>query len=206
MADHTDISSERRECNRTVRLASSRPKLADIPALFAQITADPRTYSHSIAIPRSSSERRAYIPIAFLDNSVVATDLLQIIPDATIYHFGILTSQMHMAWIRAVAGHLKSDYRYSKDIVYNNFIRPEVTDAQKAEIETLAQAVLDARAEFPDSSLADLYDPFTTPPSLVKAHRTLDRAVDRLYNKSGFPDDPARVAHLFKLYKENVSA
>lgn len=196
---------KRIEMNRATRAASSRPKLAEIPALFAQITADPTKYNHAIAIPRISSERRSYIPIAFLDNTIVATDLLQIIPDATLYHFGILTSQMHMAWMRAVAGRLKSDYRYSKDIVYNNFIWPEVTSDQRAEIERLAQAVLDARAQFPTASLADLYDPLTMPPALSKAHKALDRAVDKLYQKQPFPSDPARVAHLFELYTSTMS-
>lgn len=195
---------ERIEKNRTTRAASSRPKLAETPTLFAQITADPTKYSSAIAIPRISSERRDYIPIAFLDNSIVATDLLQIIPEGSLYHFGILTSQMHMAWMRAVAGRLKSDYRYSKDIVYNNFIWPEATDAQKTEIERLAQNVLDARAEFPDNSLADLYDPLTMPPILAKAHKTLDRAVDRLYRKEPFPTDTERVALLFDLYKQKT--
>ena len=107
--------------------------------------------------------------------------------------------------MRAVAGRLKSDYRYSKDIVYNNFIWPEqVSNAQKAEIEKLAQAVLDARAQYPDATLADLYDPLTMPPSLTKAHKTLDRAVDKLYQKQPFSGDPERVAHLFQLYQQKT--
>jgi hypothetical protein len=122
---------------RQVRLNSSRPNLAEIPSLFAQITCDPNEYKTAIAIPRISSERRDYIPMAFLDNTVVVTDLLQMIPNANLYHFGVLTSNMHMAWMRTVAGRLKSDYRYSKDIVYNNFVWPEVNEADELNIEKL---------------------------------------------------------------------
>ncbi|MCB9820053.1 class I SAM-dependent DNA methyltransferase [Candidatus Nomurabacteria bacterium] len=184
------------------RLASNTPSTnahAIRPAEFRD-TANPEKF---VVVPRVSSERREYVPMAIYQNSEIAGDTCQIISNATLYHFGILTSQMHMAWMRAVAGRLESRYRYSKDIVYNNFIWPEVTDQQKAEVERLAQDILDARAKFPDSSLADLYDPLTMPPTLAKAHKTLDRYVDRLYQKSGFQNDPARVAHLFELYKEN---
>ncbi len=192
---------ERIERNRAIRAASSRPQLADTPSLFAQITADPDTYSNAIVVPAHSSERRDYLPIGFFANDIVVHNSCLAIPGATLHHFGILTSQMHMAWMRSVAGRLKSDYRYSKDIVYNNFIWPEVTSDQRAEIERLAQAVLDARAQFPTASLADLYDPLTMPPALSKAHKQLDRAVDKLYSPSAFPSDPARVAHLFELYQ-----
>lgn len=161
--------------------------------------------SSFIAIPRTSSVNRNYIPMGFFDDSHIAIDSCQTIPGATLYHFAILTSRMHMAWMRAVAGRLKSDYRYSKDIVYNNFIWPETTESQKAEIETLAQAILDARAQFPDSSLADLYDPLTMPPSLAKAHTTLDRAVDKLYSKTPFISDTERVALLFEKYQEALA-
>jgi hypothetical protein len=122
--------------------------------------------------------------MGFVSPDVLASNLVKIIPTTTLYHFGILTSNVHMAWVRAVCGRLKSDYRYSKDIVYNNFPWPDATDEQKAAIEALAQGVLDARAQFPDSSLADLYDPLTMPPELLKAHRALDTAVMKLY---GFP-------------------
>ena len=162
-------------------------------------TASPRSF---IVVPRVSSERRTYVPMALYNNGEIAGDTCQVIADATTYHFGILTSQMHMAWMRAVAGRLESRYRYSKDIVYNNFIWPDATDAQKADIEKLAQAVLDARAQFPTASLADLYDPLTMPPNLLKAHKALDRYVDILYQKTGFQTDPERVAHLFELYRK----
>jgi len=196
---------ERVERNREVRAASSRPQLANIPALFAQITADPNTYEHVIAVPSVSSERRDYIPIALFGKDTVITNLCLVIPDATLHHFGILTSRMHMAWMRAVAGRLKSDYRYSKDIVYNNFIWPEISGGEQAQIEKFAQAVLDARSEFPNSSLADLYDPNSMPPSLAKAHNTLDRAVDKLYRQEPFATDTERVAMLFEKYQATIT-
>ena len=122
------------------------------------------------------------------------------IPEASLYHFGVLESNVHMAWMRAVCGRLKSDYRYSKDVVYNNFPWPEVSEEQRERIAQTAQGILDARALYPDSSLADLYDPVTMPPELLKAHRDNDRAVMAAY---GFPTsitEPECVAHLFTLY------
>jgi hypothetical protein len=125
------------------------------------------------------------------------------IPDATLYHFGILTSSTHMAWMRTVAGRLKSDYRYSKDIVYNNFPWPNPTPAQKEKIEQTAQAILDAREQYPDASLADLYDELTMPPALRKAHQANDKAVWEAYGKAWpLDDEPACVAHLMQLYQE----
>ena len=124
-------------------------------------------------------------------------------PDAELYHFGVLTSEMHMAWVRYVCGRLKSDYRYSAGIVYNNFPWPAtVGDKQRAAVESAAQDVLDARAKFPTSTLADLYDPLAMPGKLVKAHNTLDNAVDRCYRKETFPSDNARVEFLFARYEE----
>ncbi|HRN38092.1 MAG TPA: class I SAM-dependent DNA methyltransferase, partial [Flavobacteriales bacterium] len=126
-------------------------------------------------------------------------------PNATLYHFGMLTSTMHNAWMRAVCGRLESRYRYSKDIVYNNFPWPEQpTTAQKAAVEKAAQGVLDARAEFATASLADLYDPLTMPPALVKAHQALDKAVDRCYTAKPFANEAKRVEYLFGLYGEYV--
>jgi len=158
-------------------------KLAETPFLFREQISPVHEY---LVIPRTSSENRRYIPIGFANAGTVPTEDAQIILNATLYHFGILTSNVHMAWTRAVCGRLKSDYRYSKDIVYNNFPWPDATDAQKAEIEKLAQAVLDARAQYPDSNLADMYGEtsilFHT--DLLNAHRKLDRAVMDLY---GFP-------------------
>lgn len=160
--------------------------------------------SKYIAIPQVSSERRNYIPIAFLNNRVLCGDKLRLIDNAQFYHFGILNSRIHMAWMRTVAGRLKSDYQYSKNIVYNNFIWPEVSSDQYCEIEKLAQAILDARAQFPEASLADLYDPLTMPPALARAHKTLDRAVDRLYSSKPFATDADRVSLLFERYKEAI--
>jgi hypothetical protein len=189
---------------RATRLASTDEgarKLAIRPTEFRDIK-NPYNY---VLIPSVSSERREYIPIGMMYEDTIPTNLVHTIPGANMFHFGVLTSRMHMAWMRAVAGRLESRYRYSKDIVYNNFIWPEVTDEQKFDIEKLAQSVLDARAEFPDSSLADLYDPLTMPPVLAKAHKALDRAVDRLYSPKGFTTDAKRVAMLFESYNRTIS-
>lgn len=194
---------ERAERVRKMREISTDPatrRLAATPTVFRE-TRNPKTF---IAIPSVSSERRSYVPMGFYDENTISTNLNLVIENATLYHFGILTSQMHMAWMRAVAGRLKSDYRYSKDIVYNNFIWPETAEGQQAEIEKLAQGILDARAQFPSASLADLYDPLTMPPVLSKAHKALDRAVDKLYSSKPFPSDADRVAMLFEKYQEFV--
>ena len=189
---------------RDFRLASKAAgtrKFAETPSLFCQI-AQPQTGCY-IAVPKTSSERRRYIPLGFLDASVIASDLLFLIPDAALFHFGVLESNVHMAWMRTVCGRLKSDYRYSKDIVYNNFPWPTPTDAQKAKIEQTAQAILDARALHSDCSLADLYDEATMPPELRKAHQQNDRAVMEAY---GMPvkgtTEAACVAELMKRYQE----
>ena len=177
-----------------------RQKLADTPHLFRE-TLNPETY---IAVPKVSSERRRYVPMGFLTKEIIPSDLLFIIPEASLYHFGILTSNVHMAWMRVVCGRLKSDYRYSANIVYNNFPWPEVSEAQKAKIEQTAQAILDARALYPESSLADLYDEVTMPPELRRAHQQNDRAVMEAY---GFPvsrdfTESDCVARLFEMYKQ----
>ena len=140
--------------------------------------------------------------MGFLKSDTIPTNLVLIIPDASLYHFGVLESNVHMAWMRAVCGRLKSDYRYSKDIVYNNFPWPEVSDEQREKIAVTAQAILDARALYPDSSLADLYDELTMPPELRKAHQQNDRAVMQTY---GFPismTESECVARLFELYQK----
>ena len=174
-----------------------RRKLADTPTVFRE-TQNPDSF---IAVPEVTSGRRDYIPMGFLGKDTIPTNKLQIIPGATLYHFGVLMSEIHMAWTRAVCGRLKSDYQYSKKVVYNNFPWPTPTDEQKAQIESCAQGVLDARALYPDCSLAELYDPLTMPPELRKAHKSLDAAVDKAYGRK-FKDDAARVAHLFELYKK----
>ena len=176
-----------------------RQKLAATPSLFRE-TNNPDKY---IVVPKVSSEQRRYIPIGFLDETTIPTDLVFTISNITIYHFGILTSNVHMAWMRAVCGRLKSDYRYSKDVVYNNFPWPTPTDTQKTKIEETAQAILDARALYPDSSLADLYDETTMPPELRKAHQQNDKAVMRAY---GFDikttTETSCVAELMRMYQK----
>jgi hypothetical protein len=156
--------------------------------------------SEFIIIPRVSSERRVFIPIGFLKPPILTSDSVHIIPNATLYDFGILTSTMHMAWTRYVCGRLEMRYRYSKDIVYNNFPWPSPSGKQKEDIEKAAQTVLDVRAKYPDSSLADLYDPNLMPVDLVKAHTALDRLVEKAYGKT-FTNDDERVAFLFEEYK-----
>lgn len=198
------VVMKRMEGVRKMREASSDPatrRLADIPHLFRE-TNNPDTY---IVVPSTSSEQRRYVPMGFLTSDTIPTNAVLIIPDATLYHFGVLMSNVHMAWMRAVCGRLKSDYRYSKDIVYNNFPWPTPTEEQKAKIERTAQAILDARALYPDSSLADLYDELTMPVELRKAHQENDRAVMQAY---GFDvktmTESLCVAELFKLYKEKT--
>ena len=157
-----------------------------------------------IIIPKVSSEKRRYVPMGFMSPNVLASDLVFLVPDATLYHFGILESNVHMAWMRAVCGRLETRYRYSKDVVYNNFPWPTPTEEQKAKIEQTAQAILDARALYPDSSLADLYDEITMPIELRKAHQQNDRAVMQAYGfpvKSTFTESQC-VAELFKRYQE----
>lgn len=194
-------SMKRIEAVREFRLASkSAPTraIADKPTRFHVENMPQGTY---IAVPKVSSERRHFIPIGFLDERTLSSDLLQIIPNATLYHFGVLTSTMHMAWTRAVCGRLEMRYRYSNKLVYNNYPWPSPTDEQRAKIEDCAQAVLDTRALYPDCSLADLYDPNVMPPELRKAHAKLDTAVEQAYGRK-FTDDTERVSYLLGLYKQ----
>ncbi len=197
---------ERVENIRKLRSQSSREatqKLAKFPTLFGE---DRQPESDYVFIPRVSSENRDYIPMEFFTKDFICGDTGLAVPNATLFHFGILTSKMHNDWMRYVCGRLKSDYRYSNEIVYNNFPFPlEVNDKQKEQIETLAQNILTIRTEFEDASLADLYNPLTMPLKLLKAHETLDRAVDKLYSKDGFKTDTQRVAHLFELNKRLTS-
>lgn len=183
--------------NRLAMKDKGTQKLADTPTTFR----DTNNPEHYIALPMVSSERRFYLPMDYLDKNVIPTNQIQTIPDATLYHFGILTSGVHMAWMRVVCGRMKSDYQYSKDIVYNNFPWCSPTDAQKAKIEQTAQAILDARAMFPDSSLADLYDPLTMPQELRKAHTANDKAVLAAYGFKSTITESQIVASLMELYK-----
>ena len=179
---------------------------AKVPHLFAQITQpDEEDY---LLIPSVSSEKRRYIPIGFMRANAIASNAVQIVPNATLYHFGILTSNVHMAWMRTVAGRLKSDYRYSKELVYNTFPFPNPTKQQKEKIEKTAQAILQARKLYPDCSLADLYDELTMPSELRKAHQNNDRAVMEAY---GFPvkndfTESMCVGELMKRYQEMINA
>ena len=207
---------KRVEAVRQFRLTSkSAPtrKLADIPTRFHVENMPASTY---LLIPEVSSERRNYIPIGFMHPDTLCSNLVKIVPDATLYHLGVLTSTMHMAWVRSVCGRLKSDYRYSAGIVYNNFPWPLCSscnargtdtpaDKTRQAIEAAAQTVLDTRAAFPGASLADLYDPLTMPPALLKAHQKLDAAVDKAYGKTGFKSDAERVAFLFARYQALTS-
>ena len=192
---------ERVEKVRAFRAASKRTstlRLSETPRRFQVENMPKGTY---IAIPETSSESRHYIPMAFLDENTICSNALHLIPNASLYHFGVLTSAIHMAWMRAVAGRLEMRYRYSGGVVYNNFPWATPTDKQRERIEACAQAVLDARAKYPESTLADLYDPNTMPDDLRKAHRDLDSAVDAAYGRK-FADDSDRVTHLFTLYQK----
>ena len=197
------ILIKRIEAVREFRLKSSKAatvQIAATPTLFGEMRPCESEY---IAIPKVSSENRRYIPIDYLSSEVLAGDKLFQMPNASLYHFGVLTSNVHMAWMRAVCGRLEMRYRYSNAIVYNNFPWPTPTDEQRAKIEQTAQAILDARALYPDCSLADLYDEVTMPPELRKAHQANDKAVMLSY---GFDikttTETTCVAELMKLYQK----
>ena len=180
-------------------VAAGTRKFAATPTLFCQIAQPDSEY---IVVPKVSSERRRYVPMGFLPKEVIASDLVFLIPNATLYNFGILTSNVHMAWMRAVCGRLKSDYRYAKDIVYNSFPWPTPTAEQKSRIEQTAQAILDARAKYPGCSLADLYDEATMPPELRKAHQQNDKAVMQAYGFWGkLNTETECVAELMKMHQ-----
>jgi hypothetical protein len=175
-------------------------KLALYPMLFGEIRQPKSNY---ILIPRVSSENRKIIPIGIFDENSIIGDTCLSIENANYYHFGILNSTMHMAWVKTTCGRLKSDFRYSNEIVYNNYPWPEnPTEKQIKTIEEKAQTVLDVRASFPSSSLADLYNPLTMPPALVKAHNELDKAVDAAYSKQAFTSEAKRMEFLFELYEK----
>jgi hypothetical protein len=197
-----------------MRLASTDKQTqqdAGTPTQFQKIRQPASNY---LLIPSVSSERRSYVPIGFMDARVIVSNLVYAVPDATLFHFGVMTSAMHNAFMRFTCGRLKSDFRYSNTIVYNNYPWPgfagePLSDKHRTAIEQAAQCVLDARAQFADASLADLYDPLTMPPALLKAHQKLDTAVDTAYQPSGgkktYASDAERVAFLFKLYQRITS-
>ncbi|MGH9438318.1 MAG: type IIL restriction-modification enzyme MmeI [Terriglobia bacterium] len=198
-------SSEKRKID-LISYLLTRPKsaptraIADRPTRFHVENMPGDRY---LVIPEVSSERRKYIPIGFVNPDTMASNLVKIFPNVTLYHFGVLSSAMHMAWVRQVCGRLESRYGYSNKLVYNNFPWPEAPTAkQRAAVEAAAQGVLDARNEFPDATLADLYDPLAMPPALTKAHASLDRAVDLCYRAQLFENDLRRIEHLFALYEK----
>lgn len=187
-----------REFRASSKAAGTR-KFAETPMLFCQIAQPESDY---IMVPKTSSGKRRYIPLGFKDKDTIASDLVFLIPSGNLYEFAILSSNVHNAWMRTVAGRLKSDYRYSKDIVYNNFPWPNPTPEQKAAIEQTAQMILDARAKYPDCSLADLYDETTMPPELRKAHQQNDKAVMKAYGFSLKITESECVAELMKMYQK----
>lgn len=206
--EHRFIYDRVREV-RDYRLASTKEATrisAERPTVFQEVRQPIR--GNYILVPAVSSEKRRYIPMGFFPHDVIVNNAVLIIPNATLYHFGILESNVHMAWMRVVCGRLKSDYRYSKDVVYNNFPWPGVASPSPLEkggvrlIEKTAQAILDARAKYPDSSLADLYDPTTMPYDLLEAHRANDRAVMAAYGLSTKMTESECVARLFGMYAE----
>lgn len=188
---------------RAFRSKSKRPatqKLAEVPYLFGEIR-QPRT--EYVLIPRHSSENRRYVPMAFFSRDHIVADSCSAMPDATLYHFGVLTSQMHMAWMRQICGRIKSDYRYSNNLVYNNFPFPsEPTEKQRERVERAAQNVLDVRAGFQAATLADLYDPNSMPKELLDAHAAVDAAVEACYGSRRFKTDLERLELLFDLYRQ----
>ncbi|MBI1264247.1 MAG: N-6 DNA methylase [Alphaproteobacteria bacterium] len=200
--------AEFRRGERAPEQSQNRPAQARSPVTVA-LAGQPTLFHVNVlpeaaflAVPQTSSERRQYLPIGWLEPPTVPSDKLRLLSSAERWQFAVLTSAMHMAWMRAITGRMKSDYMYSVGVVYNTFPWPPLTDADKAKLDALGQAILDARAVFPDATLADLYDPDTMPPALRKAHRDNDRAVDRLYRKAAFASDRERVEHLFMLYEQ----
>ncbi|GAB2956839.1 hypothetical protein GCM10027048_23860 [Hymenobacter coalescens] len=189
---------------REASTAPSTQKFALVPSLFRD-TKQPST--QYLIIPLHSSESRRYIPIGFMPPDCIANNSCSIVPEATLYQFGVMTSAMHMAWVRQICGRLKSDFRYSKDLVYNNFPFPTApSPKQVAAVEAKAQQVLTVRQQFPTESLATLYDPLTMPPALVRAHQELDRAVDLCYRPAAFPTELSRLEFLFEQYRQLAAA
>jgi hypothetical protein len=194
---------QRVEAVREFRLASKKEptrKMAELPSIFAEIRQPNRRF---MVIPQHTSETRKYMPFGYFQPIHIIHNSCSAVPSATLYHFGVLSSAMHMAWVHHVCGRLESRYRYSTRLVYNNYPWPtEPTPKQKDAVEEAAQGVLDARKQFPLATLADLYDPLAMPPSLVKAHAKLDRAVEHCYRQQPFTTDRERVEFLFSLYEK----
>lgn len=196
---------KRVEAVQNTRLASKSAPTRKLEATPTRFHVENMPNSQYLVIPEVSSVRRHYIPIGFETPETLCSNLVKIAPDATLYHLGVLSSTMHNAWMRTVSGRLKSDYRYSAGIVCNNFPWPEnPIDKHKQAIEAAAQGVLDARGRFPASSLADLYDPLTMPPVLLRAQQALGRAVDAAYGRRDFKSEAERVAFLFERSHHSV--
>ena len=194
------------EAVKQYRLKSTKAatvRKAATPTLFDEVRPAQSRY---IAVPTVSSGERQYIPIDYLEPEIIAGNKIYYVEDTTLFHFGILLSGVHMAWTRTVSGRLKSDFNYSNTVVYNNFIWPDATDSEKEKITATAQAILDARALYPESTLADLYNPLTMPPELLKAHQANDRAVLAAYGLKANTLESEIVAHLFKLYQRKVAS
>ena len=202
--DAMPLVKARVDAVRELRLASSKAatvKKAETPWLFDEIRERGDVY---IGVPKVSSQRRSYIPMGFVTDGMIPGDKLYFVPCDSLFVFGLLMSQFHNAWMRVVAGRLKSDYSYANTIVYNNFIWPEPTDEQRQDIEACAQAVLDARDNHPEDSLATLYDPDKMPADLLEAHKALDSAVEAAYGVDFQGDEEKIVTHLFKLYEKAI--
>ena len=198
---HLPRVRERIQRVREYRASSRRPSTVAMSAYPTRVGVDERLSAPFLVLPNTSSERRLYIPIGWLTPEVVANQKLRILPDATLTDFALLTSAMHMAWMRAVTGRMKSDYMYSVGVVYNTFpLPPHFADADTSALGPLAQTVLDARDAHADATLADLYDPDLMPPNLRRAHHALDRAVDRLYRRKRFTSERERIEYLFEQY------
>lgn len=186
------------------RASRSRPNTVAMAAYPTTIGVDERLTEPFLVLPNTSSERREYIPIGWLSPDVIANQKLRILPRPNLWQFALLTSAMHMAWMRTITGRMKSDYMYSVGVVYNTFPTPS-NNANLSKLKPLAQSILDARAAYPEATLAELYDPISMPPNLRKAHQTLDRAVDRLYRRSNFSSEQERVEHLFTRYERMIN-
>ncbi len=204
---HDAALMERINLVRDFRLKSKKVQTQDAshsPSTFAEIR---QPKSHFLVIPQHTSQMRKYIPLGFFSPKFIVHNSCTAVPDATNYHFGVLSSLMHMAWVRHICGRIKSDFRYSSRLVYNNFPWPEsATGEQRSKVEANAQLVLDVRAKFPDACLADLYDPLTMPTPLQKAHALLDNSVDRCYRKKPFENDRERMEFLFARYEQLVDS
>jgi len=204
--DAMPIVSHRIARVKELRIKAGHPaalKMSEKPHMFIQVS-QPKTGSY-IMVPRVSSERRDYIPMGFFNSDTICSDANMFIPNGTLYEFGILASMMHNDWMRLVAGRLKSDYRYSSSVVYNTFPWPEVTDTQILKIESLAEDILMIREDFPEKTLAELYDPRKMPESLRNAHQDLDRSVEKLYRDKPFKDAAERQSHLIACYESSVN-